>query len=372
MNYKYIEVENSKHGIKSWCKDIEAKALEQAVNLTRLPFTFKHVALMPDCHVGYGMPIGGVLATQDVIIPNAVGVDIGCGVQALRTNLTGIDTGDLKKIMSEIRNRIPLGFNHHKEKIEWVGFDEAPDIPIIQKELQKAQQGDDGFIWIMLHSGSRNFGFKIAKDYHEKAKLLCEKWYSDIPNKDLAFLPLSDPLGIEYKETMEYALSFAHENRNRMMQEITESFIVETGCNLDWNNHFDIHHNYATLEHHYGKNVMIHRKGATRAFDGHIGIIPGSQGTSSYIVEGKANSDSFHSCSHGAGRKMGRKQAKNTLDLDAEISRLNEMGIIHSIRTVDELDEAPSAYKDIDVVMEAQNDLVNILVKLTPLGVIKG
>jgi len=383
---KYIDTNNG--GIKSWCSNIEDNALVQAVNLTKLPFTFRHVALMPDCHTGYGMPIGGVLATKNVIIPNAVGVDIGCGVQAQRTDLTDLDTNTLKSIMSKIRDKIPVGFKHHKERQEWCGFDDAPDISIIQKELNSSQHqlgtlgggnhfieiqgGDDGYIWVILHSGSRNFGYKIANEYHKIAKNLCEMWHSNIPDKDLSFLPIDTKLGEEYKEAMDYALLFAHENRNRMMDLIKESIAEVLVCDFDKDDNYDVHHNYAIMEHHYGKNVMLHRKGAICVREKMVGIIPGSQGTCSYIVTGKGDKESYNSCSHGAGRRMGRKQACRELNLDEEIKRLDDRGIVHSIRRVEDLDEAPSAYKDIGEVMESQKDLVDIKVKLSPLGVIKG
>ena len=366
--------------------------VEQCENLAALPFVYHHIALLPDGHVGYGMPIGGVMATQGVIVPNAVGVDIGCGVQALKTNLQDIDTATLKSIMGNIRKLVPVGFNHRKEAQEWEGFDRPPDVTIIFKELQRAkyqlgtlgggnhfieiQKGSDGYIWIMIHSGSRNFGYKIANEYHKRAVELCEKWYSNIPDNELAFLlnesgALINTPGSDYLNAMNYALSFARENRNRIMMAVEDSFALYIH-NIAFGKPIDVHHNYAVMEHHFGKNVMVHRKGAIRARDGDIGIIPGSQGTASYIVKGKGNPGSFCSCSHGAGRRMGRKQARRELDFDTEVRKLDEQGIVHAIRHVDDLDEASGAYKDIDEVMEAQSDLVEIVVKLTPLGVIKG
>jgi tRNA-splicing ligase RtcB len=217
----------------------------------------------------------------------------------------------------------------------------------------------------MVHSGSRNFGYKIAKHYNDLAKDLCEKWHSET-TKDLAFLP--GKRATEYLDAMNYALAFAEENRRRIMACVKQAMIDATIFGDD----IDIHHNYARLENHYGKNVMVHRKGATSARAGEVGIIPGSQGTSSYIVEGKGCSESFESCSHGAGRKMGRKQAQKTLDLQEQKDILDKQGVVHSIRTEDDLDEAPGAYKDIQAVMENQKDLVSILVELKPLAVIKG
>jgi len=370
--------------IKLWLDDIEEGALNQAKDLANLSFAWKWIAIMPDSHQGYGMPIGGVMATQGVIVPNAVGVDIGCGMIASKLSLNEIDTETIKEIMGQIRTSIPVGFNHNKEPQDWDGFDYAPDIQIIQQELQSAkkqlgtlgggnhfieiQKGDDGHIWLMIHSGSRNFGFKTAKEYHDKAKKLCERWLSDIPNKDLSFLPMETPEGKEYYEAMNYCLRFAEASRSLMMSKSLAIINKITGA--EDAHTVNIHHNYAAFEHHYKNNVLIHRKGATKATVGLEGIIPGSMGTSSYIVEGLGNPESFMSCSHGAGRKMGRKQAKRELNLEQEQGKMK--GIIHGLRNAGDLDEAPGAYKDIDEVMENQKDLVKIKVKLTPLGVIKG
>jgi len=376
--------------IKMWLDDIEDGAVKQAIDLANLPFTFKHVAIMPDAHRGYGMPIGGVLATNGVVIPNAVGVDIGCGMCAVKTARKSITTAELKMVMSAIREVIPLGFNHHKENQYWSGFAVAPDIPVIQKQLASArkqmgtlgggnhfieiQQGSDGYIWIMLHSGSRNFGLKIAKEYNKIAQSLCERWYSNIPvckgEDGLAFLPIETNEAKEYIEAMNYALMFAKNSRALMMKKVEYCLDGPTSENFN-DSPIDVHHNYARWENHFGKNVIVHRKGATSAKDGEIGIIPGSQGTSSYIVKGKGCRDSFMSCSHGAGRKMGRNQARRELDLEKEIKFLNDSNIIHSIRSVTDLDEASGAYKDITVVMENQKDLVDIVVELKPLAVIK-
>jgi tRNA-splicing ligase RtcB len=396
---KYISTE--KLPIKMWLNDIEDSALEQVKNLANLPFAFKHIAIMPDAHSGYGMPIGGVLATKGVIIPNAVGVDIGCGMCAVKTSLTEIDTETLKKIMGEIRNTVPVGFNHHKEKQderlmpkeEWeVNYEK---MEVVKQEYENAltqigtlgggnhfieiQKGSDGHIWIMLHSGSRNFGLKIADYYNKLAKGLNAKWYSEVPREwDLAFLPIDSDEGQAYLKEMQYAVDFALANRKLMMNRIIDVFISQFN---PFNNitvdefgidSINIAHNYASLENHFGENVWVHRKGATLAREGTIGIIPGSQGTSSYIVKGLGNPESFMSCSHGAGRRMSRSAAQKDLILEDEIKRLNDQGILHAIRGKHDLDEAAGAYKDIDEVMENQKDLVEILIKLSPLAVIKG
>lgn len=395
---------DSRIPIKLWLSEIEDGAMAQAKNLANLPFAFHHIAIMPDCHQGYGMPIGGVLATRGVIIPNCVGVDIGCGMTAVRTSLTSeeLDTeaikiifGGSKEHQGGIRAAIPVGFSHHREAQVWEGFDRAPEIDIVQQELPSAerqlgtlgggnhfieiQRDNTGRIWAMLHSGSRNFGFKIAKEYNDRANKHCERWYSSVPysgSDGLAFLPDDTEDAEEYWKAMGFALEFARANRMKMIYKIMDIMKgmmgKHRGIKVGFDDIINIHHNYAQREHHFGTNVTVHRKGATSAFDGEVGIIPGSQGTKSYIVRGKGNPQSFYSCSHGAGRVMGRKEARRQLNLEKEKEALDKKGIIHSLRHENDLDEAPSAYKDIDVVMDNQKDLVSIEYELTPLAVIKG
>jgi tRNA-splicing ligase RtcB len=377
-------INTEKLPIKMWLEDIEENAMNQAKNLANLPFAYKWISIMPDSHSGYGMPIGGVMATNGVIVPNAVGLDISCGMNATKTSLTDIDTNTIKIIMGKIREQIPVGFEHNKENQIWDGFNNAPDIQIVQAELPSAkkqlgtlgggnhfleiQKGSDNHIWIMIHSGSRNFGKKVADKYHQIAKFMCEKWYSDIPDKDLSFLPIESIEGKEYFNAMKYCMSFAKANRSLMASKIMNIFLEETNAISVEN--IDIHHNYAAFENHYGKDVLVHRKGATKASLGLTGIIPGSMGTASYITEGLGNPESFESCSHGAGRRMGRKEAERTLNLEEEQEKM--IGIVHGLRDVSNLDEAPGAYKNIDDVMENQKDLVKIKVSLKPLASIKG
>ena len=367
--------------IKLWLDDIEGGALAQAKNIANLPFAFKHIAIMPDSHQGYGMPIGGVMATERVIVPNAVGVDIGCGMVAVKTTLKDISREQLIETMKKIRAVIPTGFNHQKEKQEWMGFDEAPGVPIIQQELNSArkqlgtlgsgnhfieiQKGSDGHIWLMVHSGSRNIGFKTAQEYHRKALKLCEKWQSDLPDRELSFLPMDEKVGREYKEAMEYCLDFAQANRALMMKRVQLALTEVIGFG-EYEEFANIHHNYAAMENHFGKNVLVHRKGATKATTETVGIIPGSMGTSSYIVKGLGNPESFKSCSHGAGRKMGRKEAIRTLNLKEEQKKMGD--VVGKPKSQNKLDEAPGSYKDIETVMENQKDLVEVLVKLKPLA----
>ncbi len=391
MVKKRIETENIP--IYLWLDDIEDGALEQARHLASLPFAFHHVAIMPDAHQGYGMPIGGVLATRGVVIPNAVGVDIGCGMCAVRTSLDEVSQDLLKKVMSGIRRAIPLGFNHHPrplpaDRLPQLPSDPEQALPVVFSTFKSArtqvgtlgggnhfieiQKASDSRIWIMVHSGSRNLGYKVAGHYNKVAVRMASKMAVRIPKGwELAYLPLDSKEGSLYLAEMRYCVDFALANRREMMQRIQEVFVDLLGP-VDFAPMINIAHNYAALEVHYGHEVMVHRKGSTRARQGETGIIPGSQGSASYIVRGLGNPASFHSCSHGAGRIMGRKQAQRLLDLAEEKKKLDSRNILHAIRHRRDLDEAPGAYKDIDQVMRNQEDLVEIVEVLRPLAVIKG
>ena len=375
--------------IKLWLNDAEEGAMLQIRNIANFPFAFHHIAVMPDAHEGYGMPIGGVMATRKVIVPNAVGVDIGCGVCAQKSSLTEIDSHTTRAIMSDIRAMIPLGFNKHKERqAEYL----LPKLKIrgacVEKEWDNAlrslgslgggnhfieiQKGSDGHIWIMLHSGSRNLGKKTADHYNRIAMNYARaKGLGDLLGQELSYLELESEAGEKYFAEMNFCVQYALANRRLMMERIKEAFMNNI-IHLKWGDFINIAHNYAAQESHFGQEVIVHRKGATEARAGQTGIIPGSQGTKSYIVEGLGNPESFFSCSHGAGRKLGRKQAIRALDLEEEIEKLDKKGIIHSIRTRDDLDEASGAYKDIDEVIRNQEDLVQIKLALSPLAVIKG
>jgi tRNA-splicing ligase RtcB len=379
--------------IKLWLDDMEASALAQARNLANHPFTFRHVAIMPDAHAGYGMPIGGVLACDGAVICNSVGVDIGCGVCAVQTSLPSLDRDTLKHILGLIRETVPVGFKHHKRQQERSLLPDLARLDAVEKSIVRQQfeagckqigtlgggnhfieiqQGDDGHVWLMIHSGSRNIGLKVAEHYNRLAVALNEQWRSAVPKEwQLAFLPLATQEAQDYLAEMSWCVDFALANRKLMMERV-KAAVQEIAGEVDFLNFINIAHNYATMEEHFGKELLIHRKGATRAFAGEYGIIPGSQGSRSYIVVGKGNQESFCSCSHGAGRKMGRKQAQRELDLTAEVERLNALGVVHGIRHQKDLDEAAGAYKDIETVMENQSDLVDIAVSLLPLAVIKG
>ena len=380
--------------VKMWLTEVEESAREQVENLASLPFVYHHIALMPDCHAGMGMPIGGVLATDGVVIPNAVGVDIGCGMCAVKTDIQVSDISQdvlRKGIMSGIRDRIPLGMEHHKERQDESLMPQGFDIEkttIVKNQYLSAlkqigtlgggnhfielQRDGDGFLWIMLHSGSRNLGKKVCDYYDKMARNLNEMWRSVVPtNIQLAFLPVRSKEFTDYWNEMLYCVEFALCNRRLMMHRIQE-VIQDHFPNCSFEPMINIAHNYAAWENHFGHNCIVHRKGAVRAREGEIGIIPGSQGTCSYIVEGLGNPDSFMSSSHGAGRLMSRTQAINTLDLEAEIRLMESKGIVHGIRSQRDLDEAASAYKDIDQVIALEADLVKIKTKLEAIAVIKG
>ena len=380
-------ITSEKLPIKMWLTDLEEGALSQAKDLANLPFAFHHIAIMPDAHLGYGMPIGAVLASKEAVVPNAVGVDIGCGMCSLRTNLKSVDTETLKTIMSDIRNSVPVGFKHHKKQQDESWMPKVTgDLPVVEQEYEKAryqvgtlgggnhfieiQQGSDGHVWIMIHSGSRNIGYTVAQHYHRLAVEMRDKMKFKIP-QDLSCFPLDTEEADAYLAEMNYCIEFALRNRKLMMERVKEAFKRVSG-DIEFDNFINKPHNFAAWETHFGEEVIIHRKGTTRARKGEPGMIPGSQGSFSYIVRGKGNPESFESCSHGAGRVMSRNQARKTLSVQEETTRLKKLGVIHSIRSKRDLDEAPGSYKNIEEVMELQKDLVEIDVPLRPLAVIKG
>lgn len=377
-----------------WLDNIESGALEQAKNLANLPFAFSHISVMPDAHEGFGMPIGGVLATRGTVIPNAVGVDIGCGISAVRTSIESLSSTKVLDILNGIKRIIPVGFTHHKiEQDEKLMPDRGHFTfrkgLVVNREYRSAlrqlgtlgggnhfveiQKGSDGFVWIMVHSGSRNIGYKVAEHYNKIAKEQTGKGRKRIPPKwDLAYLIPGSDEEKKYLEEMQYCVDFAFTSRKVMIERIKNVLTDISGPDVCFDNFINIAHNYAASEVHFGAQVFVHRKGSTSAKKDEAGIIPGSQGTPSYIVRGKGNPESFMSCSHGAGRRMGRKQAIRELDLEYERNKLEKKGIIHSLHSKKDLDEASSAYKDINEVMKNQEDLVDIETELHPLGVIKG
>ena len=382
-------IHTEKIPIKLWLNDIEEGALQQARDIANLPDAAHHVAIMPDAHQGFGMPIGGVLATRGVVIPNAVGVDIGCGVCAVKTSLKEFSRKDLLTIANRIKNTIPLGFKRHNKPVSkhlLPGIDS--EMPVIEREYENAacqlgtlgggnhfielQKDTEGYLWIMIHSGSRNLGKQVADHYYKEARNLNNKDHGNpgIP-RQLARLSVDSDQGQLYLKEMQYCADFAFASRKQMItvaSEITDDHFKH----VEFSGIINIAHNYASKETHFGEELIIHRKGATSAKKNETCIIPGSQGTSSYICRGKGNPESFKSCSHGAGRTMGRKEAQRSLDLKKEKSILDDRGIIHSLLTTKDLDEASGAYKDIGMVMKLQSDLVEIVTELQPLAVIKG
>jgi len=380
--------------VKIWTDKVEESAMRQIENLTALPFLFHHLAIMPDVHAGMGMPIGGVLACEDAVIPNAVGVDIGCGMCAVKTNwkVSEIPTHVLRKeIMSGIRERIPLGMEHHREaqdeKYLPVGYD-IDSLEVVKRRQNsirhevgtlgggnhfiELQKDEDDTLWIMIHSGSRNLGKQVGDFYNKIAERLNKQWHSVVPPEfRLPFLARETKEFGMYWNNMKYCIDFALCNRRLMMERI-EEVLADSLKGVEFEPMINIAHNYAAWENHFGKDVIVHRKGATLANEGTIGIIPGSQGTASYIVEGLGNPDSFCSCSHGAGRIMSRTKAIQILDMQKEVAQLESKGIVHAIRCQDDMQEASGAYKDIEEVIANELDLVKVKKRLLPVAVIKG
>lgn len=398
--------------IKVWLQDreqIEENCLEQAYHLAKLPFLHKWACLMPDTHAGMGMPIGGVLATKDVIIPNAVGVDIGCGMVFMETNLklsdiSEIQTGNgtiIQGIVGDILRSIPVGFSHHKEVQTSETLDRAKEeLSLYEKEetlVSEIEEGyfqigtlgggnhfielqadEEGYLGIMIHSGSRHFGKKVCDYFHQKARELNIKWHSKVPDEyRLAFLPVDTTEGEHYIRWMNLCLDFAHENREHMMLAVKEivarNVQKHAGITVEFKGKINCHHNYAALENHFGKNVWVHRKGATRAREGELAVIPGAMGSFSYVVRGLGNADSFYTSSHGAGRKYSRKGAMEAFTCEKVMVDLKQQGVILGKRSkADVAEESRFAYKDIDEVMENQKDIVTPIKKLKTVGVVKG
>ena len=402
--------------IKVWLENIsqlDEACLRQAKNLSNLPFARKWVALMPDTHSGFGMPIGGVLATEGVIIPNAVGVDIGCGMVFVQTDIPvqailSVDTPNGKlgnAIIGDILRNIPTGSEHHKQRRECASVRKFEAnmtdrmktglAKELLKELDKAcyqigtlgsgnhfielQTNEEGKLGIMVHSGSRNVGFKICHFFNNLAKELNKGWRSGIPAEwDLAYLPTDTEYGEEYIKWMNFALDFAKENRAQMMQEVIDIVFEKaakhagiTGVKLS--ERINCHHNYASYEEHYGNKVWVHRKGAISARKGELGIIPGAMGSTSYLVKGRGNPESFHSCSHGAGRLMSRTEAKAKFGVQETIQDLKNLGVfLGKVKKSDVGEESRFAYKDLDFVLANELDLVEPVGKLKTVAVVKG
>jgi tRNA-splicing ligase RtcB len=375
--------------IKVWTDDIDEAdaAIGQAKNLANHPIAANWVCLMPDFHLGYGMPIGGVLATKGGVVPNAVGVDIGCGMIAARTQFraASVDRDQLQAVRVAIHQRVPVGMASHKTPrlLDEPLIEAAEGTFVVRGLLSKAaaqvgtlgsgnhfielQEGGDGALWIMLHSGSRNIGLQVCNHYHAIAKRIVTERGIDVPDADLAFLPESEDEYAQYLADMRWCMAFAESNRNAMFAAVCEAFVEVLAEEPASDLKFDTHHNFAEMETHFGEELLVHRKGAVKA-EGLV-TIPGSMGTASYIGEGKQPAESFNTCSHGAGRKLSRKEANRAIDHEQAVESMQH--VVYGVRQ-GEYDEMPHCYKDIEDVMRQQADLVAPVHRLLPLAVVKG
>lgn len=380
--------------VLSWANhELGAEEAQMAKNVASLPFVFKHVALMPDVHLGKGALVGSVIATKDAILPAAVGVDIGCGMCAIQTPFTANQLeGKLKQIRQDIEAAIPVGFNENKDVakdvLNWQGWRDFQHLHRgVQKLESKAMKqmgslgGGNHFIevcldaadqvWLMLHSGSRNIGNMLAQNHINTGKDLARLAGNKLPDPDLAYFVAGTPEFESYWRDLQWAQNYARMNREVMMarfQRVVEKHLAggkPTKPLLSVN----CHHNYAEKEVHYGEEVYVTRKGAVRARETDYGIIPGSMGAKSFIVKGKGNHESYCSCSHGAGRKMSRNKAKNAFTLDDLIRQTQG---VECRKDAGVLDEIPAAYKPIDQVMANQSDLVEVVATLKQVVCVKG
>ena len=393
-------------GIKAWTDgvQVEEQALQQLRNVAGMPFVRPYVAAMPDVHWGMGATIGSVIPTVGAIIPAAVGVDIGCGMMAVRTSLTGNELPDnLATLRSAIEAAVPHGRTDNGGKNDRGGWRALPaDVarlwadkfdPGYQDIIDKHPKArgynssrhlgtlgtgnhfievcldQNDRVWFMLHSGSRGAGNRIGTYFIGKAKEDMRRWFINLPDADLAYIPQGSPLFGDYLKAVHWAQDFASANREVMMAAVVaaahdtlppfQASVEAVNC----------HHNYVAREHHKGRDVWLTRKGAVRAREGDLGIIPGSMGARSYIVRGKGNAESFHSCSHGAGRAMSRREAKQTFSVaDHEAATAG----VECRKDEGVLDETPGAYKPIEAVMAAQADLVDVVHELHQVVCVKG
>ncbi len=388
-----IKEENSSP-IKIWTNDIEDSALRQLKNISRLAFIHKNgVAAMPDVHYGIGATIGSVIATTSAIIPAAVGVDIGCGMNAVRLSLKSSDLPEnLKEIRLAIEEAVPVGNGMHRDSPyglnqTWIMSSHSKimaikDCPFNKnwiKQLGTLGSGnhfielcidENQDVWVMLHSGSRGAGNMIGRHYIDVAKRKMEQYFISLPDKDLAYLPSDTQEFNDYCAAVDWAQEYAFENRRLMMINVLSVLKKHIPIKFKCTNEaINCHHNYISRENHFGQNLWVTRKGAIQAREGSLGIIPGSMGQKSYIVKGKGNEESYCSCSHGAGRKMSRNQAVSQFtvkDLEQQTQGV-ECRKDNAI-----LDEIPSSYKNIDEVMENQKDLVEVVHTLKQILCVKG
>lgn len=408
MAYQYVD--GARGGrLKMWCEgvEVEADARTQLDNIAALPFIAGHVAVMPDVHLGKGATVGSVIPTVGAVVPAAVGVDIGCGMMAVRLSLTANDLPDnLASLRSHIESVVPHGRTDNggkNDKGTW-----GQDIPahvaaqwhqlearydaIIAKHPKVASHKDvaflgtlgtgnhfielcldeDDYVWVMLHSGSRGVGNKIGQYFIEAAKREMERYHilPYLPDSDLSYLVENTTLFDDYVEAVSWAQEFAALNRRIMMEAVLKVLRERLRIHVVFDEKaVNCHHNYIAKENHFGKNVWVTRKGAVRARKDDLGIIPGSMGTGSFIVRGLGNQDSFCSCSHGAGRRMSRNAARKAITLEDHIKATEG---IECRKDVDVIDESPAAYKDIGAVMAAQDDLVEIVHRLRQILNVKG
>ena len=406
MDFEVIE--GARLPIKAWTRGVQVEdaARQQLLNLANMPFIHKHIAAMPDVHWGMGATVGSVIATKGAIIPAAVGVDIGCGMAAQRTTLTASDLPDnLHALRSAIEARIPHGRTNNGAPGDRGAWGDVPEgnyarlaphldaLKAITAKHQKLERAstrapthagtlgtgnhfveicldEEQRVWIMLHSGSRGIGNAIGSYFIDAAKKDMQRWFINLPDQDLAYIPDGSPLFKEYFDAVNWAQGFARTNRDIMMdaalaalaESVPKAFTFD--CEA-----VNCHHNYVSWERHFGDNVMVTRKGAVDAHVGVMGIIPGSMGAKSFIVRGKGNRESFCSCSHGAGRAMSRTEARRRFTL--EDHALATSGV-ECRKDEEVLDETPAAYKSIDAVMAAQDELVEIAHTLKQVVCVKG
>ena len=404
--YEMIEAEGQAP-IKAWTRGVSFadNARAQLGRIARLPFIHQWVAVMPDVHLGMGASVGCVIATHKAIIPAAVGVDIGCGMMAVRTSLAASDLPEsLARLRSSIESAVPHGRTAHGGPGDRGAWGESPKPhrekwgelsvrydAIIAKHKRIGRGNDrshlgtlgtgnhfievcldkEDRVWFMLHSGSRGVGNRIGRYFIGLAKKDMQKFFINLPDADLAYLPEGTDNFRDYVEAVTWAQDYARENRELMMQSVInaargtnqlppfEAKLEAVNC----------HHNYVAWEKHYGKTVLVTRKGAVRAEDGDLGIIPGSMGACSYIVRGKGNPESFNSCSHGAGRMMSRTEARRRFTVE---DHGRATAHVECRKDAEVVDETPAAYKPIDAVMAAQSDLVDVVHQLRQVVCVKG
>lgn len=392
MPYRRLNISGAEADILSWVDhDLSLDEQNMLRNVSRLPCLYKHVALMPDAHLGIGSMVGSVIATKDAVIPATVGVDIGCGMMAVKTPFkSGILDGKLKDLRHNIERTIPVGFNEHKEAVEesndWSRWSEFGDLHSgVHDRKRKAMRqlgtlgggnhfvevclDTENYVWLMLHSGSRGIGNQLATRHIETAKQLHR--LNELPDPALAYFIKGTDEFKNYWRDLKWAQSYAMKNREIMMTRLLYQFnrMFNKGEDFQPEITVNCHHNYVAEEIHFGENVFVTRKGAINAADGQFGIIPGSMGAKSFIIKGRGNAESFNSCSHGAGRKMSRTAAKKRFskeDLERQTKGVEcrkDKGVI---------DEIPGAYKDIDEVMRNQSDLVEIVAELKQVVCVKG